>query len=167
MTTFRPSTLPIGVWQANARLPSSSTVHAPQLPSPQLPSPQPGLRPPAGPGQLIHHVTAWVAQRPWLALVAVVLLLVWTLASAAVTRWRHQRLARHAQQITITTPPEVEPAGAAQFWTTAYGTLHRIWWRRLLYGTPHLAYEYRWTGRALSIVVWVPATVPVRALAAR
>lgn len=141
-------------------------AHATPTPSPQPPSPQPGLRPPAGPGPLIHHIMSWAAQRPWLALVAVGLLLAWTVASAAVTRWRHQRLARHAQQITITTPPEVEPAGAAQFWTTAYGTLHRIWWRRLLYGTPHLAYEYRWTGRSLSIVVWVPGTVPVRALAA-
>ena len=39
-------------------------------------------------------------------------------------------------------------------------------WRRLLYGTPHLAYEYRWAGRALTIVIWVPGTVAVRAVAA-
>ena len=73
--------------------------------------------------------TAWGA-RAAAALVAAGLLLAWTVASAVVTRWRHRRLAHHAQQITITTPPEVETAGAAQFWTTAYGTLHRGWWRR-------------------------------------
>src|SRR5262249_48632773 len=77
-----------------------------------------------------------------------------------------QRLTRGAQQITITTPPQVEPAGAAQFWATAYGSLYRSWWRRLIYGMPHLAYEYRWTGRQLRIVVWVPGTVAVQALAA-
>src|SRR4051812_38855152 len=130
------------------------------------PSPPPGLPAPAGPGPLLHDATSWVTHRPWLALAAAGLLLAWTAAAAGAARWRHRLLARDAQQITIVAPPEVEPAGAAQFWSTAYGTLHRIWWRRLLSGTPHLAYEYRWTGRALSIVVWVPGTVPVRVLAA-
>jgi hypothetical protein len=96
----------------------------------------------------------------------VAVILAWIVGSSLLYRWRHQQLTRHAQQITITTPPEVEPAGAAQFWATAYGSLYRVWWRRLLYGTPHLAYEYRWAGRALSIVVWVPGTVAVHSLAA-
>ena len=143
-------------------------MHSPTTPSSspsRSPSP-PGLRPPPGPGPLVHHLTDWAAHRPWLAVVALAALAGWLVASALVLRWRHRRLTRHAQQITIIAPPEVDPAGASQFWATAYGTLHRVTWRRLLYGTPHVAYEYRWTGRALSIVVWVPDTVAVRALAA-
>jgi hypothetical protein len=136
-------------------------------PTGPTPSPAPsGLRPPAGPGPLLHRAAAWTQHRPWLALVAVAALLAWIVASGLLYRWRHQRLTHYAQQITITTPPEVEPAGAAQFWATAYGSLYRIWWRRLLYGTPHLAYEYRWAGRALSMVVWVPGNVPVHPVAA-
>src|SRR6266480_3922642 len=97
-------------------------------PSPS-PSPiAPDLRPPAGPGLLLHRIAAWVGHRPWLALIAVAALLAWIVGSGLLVRWRHQRLTRHAQQITITTPPEVEPAGAAQFWTTAYGSLYRVWW---------------------------------------
>jgi hypothetical protein len=121
---------------------------------------------PPGPGPLVHDIASWAVSRPWLALVVAGLVIVWLAVGGALARWRHQRLARHAQQIVITAPPVVEPAGAAQFWTTVYGTLHRARPRRLLYGTPHLAYEYRWTGRALSLVVWVPGTVPPRPLAA-
>ena len=142
-------------------------VHIPTSPSPVTRHrPHRGLRPPAGPGPLIHRVAVWAQHRPWLVLVALVVLLAWIVGSGLLYRWRHQRLTRDAQQITITTPPEVDPAGAAQFWATAYGSLYRVWWRRLIYGTPHLAYEYRWAGRALTIVVWVPGTVTVRPLAA-
>ena len=136
------------------------------MPAHVTPSPEPGLPPPAGPGQLVDHVTSWIRQRPWLALVAVTALVVWLVVSSIAARRRQLRLAHGAQQIVVTAPPQVEPASAAQFWMTVYGTLYRVWWRRLLAGTPHLAYEYRWTGRALTIVVWVPGTVAVPALAA-
>ncbi len=46
-----------------------------------------------------------------------------------------------------------------------YGATYRVWWRRALTGTPHLAFEYTWTGRTLTIGVWVPGTVAVRAVA--
>ena len=141
-------------------------AHNPTGPSPS-PSPHaPGMAPPTGPGPLLHRVAGWAGHRPWLLLLAVAALLAWIIASALLYRWRHHRLTCHAQQITITTPPEVQAGGAAQFWATAYGSLYRVWWRRLIYGTPHLTYEYRWAGRALSIVVWVPGSVPVHPLAA-
>ena len=135
------------------------------------PSPSPARPPatpsgPVGPGPMLTHLAGWVQARPWLVLLAVAALLAWIIGTGLVRRWRHTRMIRNAQQVTVTTPPEVDPAGAAQFWATAYGTLHRSTWRRLVYGTPHLAYEYRWTGRALTIVIWVPGTVAVRAIAA-
>jgi hypothetical protein len=135
-------------------------------PNPPEPDLGPGLRPPPGPGPALAHLWTWLAQRPWLLVMAGTGLLAWTVAAAVLLRWRHARLTLHAQQVTITTPPQVDGAGAAQFWSTVYGALHRTTMRRLLYGTPHLAYEYRWAGRALTIVVWVPGTVAVRAVAA-
>jgi hypothetical protein len=127
------------------------------------PSPSPGgLHPPTGPGPMLHRIGSFAMHRPWLALVGALLVIVWVAASTALHRWRHQRRVVQARQIVITTPPQVEPAGAGQFWSTVYGSLHRVWWRRALYGTPHVAYEYRWTGRALSIVVWIPGDVAVR-----
>ncbi|HLL66472.1 MAG TPA: type IV secretion system DNA-binding domain-containing protein [Micromonosporaceae bacterium] len=136
------------------------------VPSAPAPIPAPGLRPPPGHGAALANLWAWASHRPWLALIAITVLLCWAVATSLVLRWRHARLTRDAQQVTITTPPEVDEAGAAQFWRTVYGTLHRTAAQRLLHGTPHLAYEYRWAGRALTVVIWVPGTVAVRAVAA-
>ncbi|MBN1171094.1 MAG: type IV secretion system DNA-binding domain-containing protein [Micromonosporaceae bacterium] len=140
----------------------------PAMPAPSpLPSslPQPGLPPPR-PGPWFDHLTSWIIARPWLVAVVGGLLVAWAAARAAVIRWRQHRLARGAQEIVITAPPQVDAAGAAQFWTTVSGALRRRRWQRLRRGTPHLSYEYRWAGRALSVVVWVPGPVPARAVAA-
>jgi hypothetical protein len=136
--------------------------HPPSAP----PSPTPSPAGPLGPGPLLAHAAAWLASRLWLLLILFALLILWIIVVGLIRRWRHLKLSRNAQQVTVTTPPEVDPAGAAQFWAAVHGTLHRTSWRRWLYGQPHLAYEYRWAGRALTIVIWVPGTVPVRAIAA-
>jgi hypothetical protein len=119
---------------------------------------------------MLKHAADWTLQRPWLAAVAaaaVVLLVVATTAArTAVWRWRHARLVEHAQQVHILPPPEVDPAGVHAWWANLYELLAPSWRRRLLYGTPHLAVEYRWAGRALTIVVWVPGTVPAGPVAA-
>jgi hypothetical protein len=129
----------------------------------QVPAPP---RPPEDPARLLAHVAAWLAHRPWLAALVVFGGLVWLACYGQLLGWRHRRLAGGARQVTIVAPPQVEPAGAAQFWTTVYGTLHRGGWRRLVYGSPHLAYEYRWTGRQLTIALWVPGPVAAPAVAA-
>src|SRR5262249_47764842 len=67
---------------------------------------------------------------------------------------------------TVAPPPEVEPAGAGALWANLAGTLTPGRWRRLRYGRPHVVWQYTWTGRQLSITVWVPGTVPVGAVAA-
>jgi len=125
---------------------------------------------PAAPGsrlvELLEHVTGWVAARPWLALVVVAGIVAGTAVRGAVWRWRHARLTRHAHQILVTPPPEVDPAGAHAWWANLHELLSPHWRRRLLYGTPHTAVEYRWAGRELTIVVWVPGTVPAGPVAA-
>jgi len=69
-------------------------------------------------------------------------------------------MTRDATLLTITPPPEVDPAGTGVFWATMAEILHTGWRRRLRRGRPHVAVEYRWIGRQLAIAVWVPGTVP-------
>jgi hypothetical protein len=123
-----------------------------------------------GPAELAHRAVDWVTDRPVLAglLAAVVAAVVAAGAAtrAAVARWRHARLARHACQVMLIPPPEVDPAGAAAWWATLAEVLAPSRWRRLAYGMPHVAVEYRWAGRRLTIAVWVPGTVPAGLVAA-
>ncbi len=107
-----------------------------------------------------------MADRPWLAALAAALLVAGQVAAAGVWRWRHRRWTRHAQQILLTPPPEVDPAGASAWWANLAELLTPARWRRVLYGTPHVAVEYRWAGRELTILVWVPGTVAAGPVAA-
>lgn len=116
--------------------------------------------------EVAEQVAAWLADRPWLAGLVVVAVVGAHTARAAVRQWRHRRLTRHPHQILITPPPEVDPAGAAAWWANLHDLLSPSWRRRMLYGTPHIAVEYRWAGRHLTIVVWVPGTVAAGPVAA-
>jgi hypothetical protein len=81
--------------------------------------------------------------------------------SAVVTVRRNHRLRMQvgAQLVRILAPPEVEPHGAATFWTNLVALL-RPGWRRLLVGQPHLAFEITAHDGGLSFSVWVPGGVP-------
>jgi hypothetical protein len=79
---------------------------------------------------------------------------------------RHRLLLAHARQVRITPPPQVDAAGVVTWWATVGELLAPSWWRRLRYGAPHVTVEYRWAGRALTVVVWVPGSVPATAVAA-
>jgi hypothetical protein len=143
-------------------------LYTPPPPTPG-PSPSPFMTPlpaPPGLGPLLHHLAGWLPSWPWLAGMALLAVVGWVAGYVRLLAWRHRLLVRHARQVDIVPPPEVDPAGAGQFWATVYGTLHRTWWRRLLYGSPHVAYEYRWAGRALTVTIWVPGTVAAAAVAA-
>ncbi len=115
---------------------------------------------------LIQAAAGWAAARPWLAAIPVVLVVAGTITTARVRTVRHRRLSLHAQQVLITPPPEVNPAGAAAWWANLYELLAPSRWRRILHGAPHVAVEYRWAGRELTIHVWLPGTVPAGPVAA-
>ena len=115
---------------------------------------------------MIDHAAEWVAHRPWLAAVAIAGLAIWVAGHVVVSGWRHRHHANHAQLITIAPPPEVDPAGARAVWANLSGTLSPSWRRRFIYGTPHVAWEYQWTGRQFTISLWVPGSVPVAAVEA-
>ncbi len=101
------------------------------------------------------------AQHPALAAVAIVsAVAIHTLGRKLLATWRHRHHAAGARNIAVAPPPEVDPAGAAALWANLAGVLTPSLTRRLLYGAPHVAVEYTWTGRRLSISLWVPGSVP-------
>ena len=117
---------------------------------------------PTWPADLAH----WVVARPWLGLVAAALIVAAVFGHDQLLNWRHRRFVIGTRWVTIAAPPEVTTEAAAAFWTTLVGVLTPSVWRRRLYGYPHVGWEYTWTGRALSIQLWVPGTVPPGAIEA-
>jgi hypothetical protein len=74
-------------------------------------------------------------------------------------RRRHQRLIEGSRCIEIHSPPQAELANAAALWSNLLGLL-RPAWKRLLYGQPHLAFEYLFGSAGVTIRLWIPGTVP-------
>jgi hypothetical protein len=127
----------------------------------------PGIAPPAPAGaRWIVEAAGWAVDRPWLLAVAAAGLVASVAARNLLEVWRHRRHADGARVITIAPPPEVDGTGAAALWANLAGTLTPSRRRRLLYGSPHLVWQYTWTGRRLLISVWVPGTVPPGAVEA-
>ncbi|MEU5554264.1 DUF87 domain-containing protein [Micromonospora sp. NPDC047793] len=108
----------------------------------------------------------WVTQRPWLAVVAAGLLAVWVAGRNLVEIWRHRHHAHGARLVTIAPPPEVDPHSAGALWANLAGVLTPSRRRRVLYGAPHVVWQYTWSGRQLLISIWVPGTVPPGAVEA-
>jgi hypothetical protein len=134
-----------------------------------LPSPPPQL-----PGDRLldaaQHLTDWAGTRSWL-LPAVVLTVLALLSGSSLLRagvigWQQRRFTENAQQVLITPPAEVDPAGAGAWWANLAGLLRPTPLRRLVFGAPHLGLEYRWAGRQVQIIAWVPATVAAGPVAA-
>jgi hypothetical protein len=122
-----------------------------------------------GPGWPVQ-LAEWVAGRPWLAVAAVAAvaagLVGGVVGRSALDRWRHRRHAAGARLVTVAPPPEVDPAGAGMLWANLAGVLTPSRRRRLLYGPPHVVWQYGWAGRQLLVTVWVPGTVPLGAVEA-
>jgi hypothetical protein len=98
--------------------------------------------------------------------IAAFVMAVWEATTSVLRARRHRRLTVHAQQIVVTPPPQVEPHGVLGWWANLSGLLTPGRWRRTWYGRVHIALEYRWTGRHLQILVWVPGCVPAGPVAA-
>ncbi|WP_019901938.1 helicase HerA domain-containing protein [Salinispora arenicola] len=130
------------------------------------PSDSGGIAPPTGASQWVLDVAAWAAQRPWLLAVAATALIAWVAARNLLAAWRHRHHGDGARLVTIAPPPEVDPHSSAALWANLAGTLTPSRRRRLLYGSPHVAWQYTWTGRQLLISAWVPGTVPPGAVEA-
>ncbi|MGW4294007.1 type IV secretory system conjugative DNA transfer family protein [Micromonospora chersina] len=113
-----------------------------------------------------EEVWHWIIARPWLGFFVATAIVGAVFAHDQLLAWRHKRLVIGARWLTIAAPPEVTKEAAAAFWTTLVGVLAPPGWRRRLYGHPHVAWEYTWTGRALTIRVWVPGVVPAGAVEA-
>ncbi|MET7949062.1 DUF87 domain-containing protein [Micromonospora sp. NPDC005324] len=136
------------------------TTSPPTLPETDVPTAA------TGPARWVLDAAAWAVQRPWLLAVAATILIIYVAGRNLLALRRHRRHADGARLITIAPPPEVDPHSAAALWANLAGTLTTSRRRRLLYGSPHVAWQYVWTGRRLLISVWVPGTVPPGAVEA-
>ncbi|SIM49589.1 type IV secretory system conjugative DNA transfer family protein [Micromonospora cremea] len=105
-------------------------------------------------------VGQWIIARPWLGFIAAAAIVSAVFGHDRVLAWRHKRFATGARWLTIAAPPQVTAEAAAAFWTTLVGVLTSSGWQQRLFGIPHVGWEYIWTGRSLTIRVWVPGTVP-------
>ncbi|MBQ0896033.1 ATP-binding protein [Micromonospora sp. U56] len=136
-------------------------------PTPHPSGPSTGFVVPAtGPGRWVVDAAGWAVQRPWLLAVAAAALIASVAARNILGLWRHRRHADGARLITIAPPPEVDPHSASALWANLAGTLTPSRPQGLLHGSPHVVWQYTWTGRQLLSSVWVPGTVPPGAVEA-
>ncbi|WP_232668306.1 type IV secretion system DNA-binding domain-containing protein [Pseudonocardia sp. TRM90224] len=105
------------------------------------------------------HVIAGAVSTPAGGAAVTVALLVGTALRVAVRRARHRWLCTGARMVTVLTPPDV-PADAAKAWWGTVAGLLRPRWKRLVWGQPHLSFEYVITPAAATIRVWVPGPIP-------
>ncbi|MEN3533552.1 type IV secretion system DNA-binding domain-containing protein [Microbispora sp. ZYX-F-249] len=112
------------------------------------------------PDAFIEMFLTWVSTHVWwltfgVSAAAIVL----ELLSALVVRLRHRAATKGARCVEILAPPVADMAGSEALWTNLMGLL-RPAWKRLLFGQPHLAFEYVFGVGGVRIRLWVPGTVP-------
>jgi hypothetical protein len=122
--------------------------------------------PPSEPSRAVIDSALWAAERPWLLALAVAGFVTSVACRNALQLWRHRRHADGARLVTIAPPPEVDGTSAQVLWANLAGTLTPSRRRRIIYGSPHVVWQYTWTGRRLLIGCWVPGTVPPGAVEA-
>jgi len=115
------------------------------------------------PGAATHDVLQRVVDLLHVASPYIASLLGFVLASNAALRLvrlaQQQRLSRDARFISILSPPEADPAGAAVLWSNLVALL-RPWWLRIIGRQPHVSFEYHWSIHGLRIGMWVAGSVP-------
>ncbi|MCO1593752.1 type IV secretion system DNA-binding domain-containing protein [Micromonospora sp. RHAY321] len=147
--------------------PATASALLPPTPAPDPSGPGAGVvLPPTGLTRWLIDAAAWAGQRPWLLAVVAAALIASVAGRNLLARWRHRWHADGARLVTIAPPPEIDPHSAQVLWANLAGTLAPSRRRRWLHGSPHVVWQYTWTGRRLLIGVWVPGTVPSGAVEA-
>jgi hypothetical protein len=111
------------------------------------------------PWEVLRYIGEWSLGAARVALVATAVLLTILALGLVARAWRDRRLRRDARRIRVLPPAEVEPGGAKTLWMGLHALL-RPWWRRLLWGQPHLAWEITARPEQVEVSMWVPKSVP-------
>lgn len=111
------------------------------------------------PWEVLRDVGGWLlGGMRWVATAAAAILALLAIG-LALRAWRDRRLGRYARRVRVLAPAEVEPGGAKTIWMGLHALL-RPWWRRLLWGQPHLAWEITARPEQVEVSLWVPKSVP-------
>ncbi|MFG1971582.1 type IV secretory system conjugative DNA transfer family protein [Nonomuraea fuscirosea] len=112
------------------------------------------------PDVLLAFVLKWLHRDGWKVAVAVPPgVLAVSLSRFLLTRLRHKATAKGARCLEILAPPVADLHGAEALWGNLLGLL-RPAWKRVLFGQPHLTFEYHFGAGGVRILMWVPGTVP-------
>ncbi|MGW3347870.1 type IV secretory system conjugative DNA transfer family protein [Nonomuraea rubra] len=112
------------------------------------------------PDAVLDHVLGWLNTHAWQLITVLFGVEALAILARAFTVWlRHRRLVRGARCVEILAPPAASMPGAEALWNNLIGLL-RPAWKRLLFGQPHLSFEYGFSSGGVTIRLWVPGTVP-------
>ncbi|WP_433347623.1 type IV secretory system conjugative DNA transfer family protein [Microtetraspora malaysiensis] len=109
---------------------------------------------------VVDVVLSWLNVHAWqLSVLSPAAVLVSSLGRSVLLRLRHHALAKGARCVEVLSPPEADMASAEALWGNLLGLL-RPAWKRILFGQPHLAFEYVFGAGGVRIRLWVPGKVP-------
>ncbi|WP_405087764.1 hypothetical protein [Microbispora sp. NBC_01389] len=112
------------------------------------------------PSALLSTAYAWLETHLWHVIAFLVGLDVGQLlVGQALVRLRHWPWSRGARCVEILAPPVADMPGAEALWGNLIGLL-RPAWKRVLFGQPHLAFEYVFGVGGVTIRLWVPGVIP-------
>ncbi len=112
------------------------------------------------PKAFLDLVLAWLDAHTWqLAVLMPVAAMVIELLISTLARLRHRAMSEGARCVEILAPPEADMPSAEALWGNLIGLL-RPAWKRVLFGQPHLAFEYIFDAGGVGIRLWVPGTIP-------
>lgn len=111
------------------------------------------------PWEVLRDLGEWALVATRVALVGFLVVLALLALGLGWRIWRDRRLRRGARLIRISSPAAVSAEGAKTLWMGLHALL-RPWWRRLLWGQPHLAWEITSGPEDAEVAVWVPKLVP-------
>ncbi|MBF8190578.1 TraM recognition domain-containing protein [Nonomuraea sp. K274] len=112
------------------------------------------------PDAVLDQVLDWLTAYYWQILALVIgVEMFGVLLHAGAVQLRHRSLLRGARCVEILAPPVANLPGAEALWGNLIGLL-RPSWKRLVFGQPHLAFEYSFGAGGVKIALWVPGSVP-------